>query len=309
MLLTEHQTASLVQAAQQGDRAGLEALFEAHYSGMEAVATQILGPGPDAQDACQDAAITALARIGDLRDPAAVRAWLHMIVRNNCRTRLRARRPVTLEKAHAMADPDTPDAALDRDAERDWVRHAVRRLSPAVREVAVLRYFTERNSYEQIADLCGIPVGTVRSRLSEARRQLALVLPQVRDERHEDSAAATAERREEAEAVLAAAAGGTPPDPVRRRWAAHAVVSWPDGDLTIGLGSLVSRLARDHAGGTRHRLAGVVAGPGLTVWETTVTGPDRLPATGTWMLREHEGEVQHVRLIWATDNPARSRAR
>src|SRR4051794_4483660 len=113
MLLTENQTTSLVHAAQQGDPAGLAALVEAHYSGMEAVAHQILGPGPDAQDACQDAAITALARIGDLRDPAAVRAWLHMIVRNNCRTRLRARRPVTLETAHGVADPDTPDAAVD----------------------------------------------------------------------------------------------------------------------------------------------------------------------------------------------------
>ncbi|MFF5075613.1 RNA polymerase sigma factor [Actinoplanes sp. NPDC000266] len=300
MLLTESQTSSLVHAAQQGDQAGLAALFEAHYSGMEAVATQILGPGPDAQDACQDAAMTALSRIGDLRDPAAVRAWLHMIVRNNCRTRLRARRPVTLEKALGVADPVTPDAVLDRDAERDWVRHAVRRLSPAVREVAVLRYFTERNSYEQIAELCGIPVGTVRSRLSEARRQLTVLLPQVRDERHEDSAAVTAERREEAVAILAAVADGTPPSSVRRRWAAHAVVSWPDGDLTIGLGSLLSRLGRDHAAGTRHHLSGVVAGPDLTVWETT---------TGTWMLRELEGQVQHVRLIWATDNPARSRAR
>jgi len=309
MLLTETQTTSLVHAAQHGDPAGLATLFEAHYSGMEAVANQILGPGPDAQDACQDAAITALAQIGDLRDPAAVRAWLHMIVRNNCRTRLRARRPVTLERAHGMADPDTPDAAVNRDAERDWVRHAVRRLSPAVREVAVLRYFTECNSYEQIADLCDIPVGTVRSRLSEARRQLALFLPQVRDERHEDSAVATAERRAEAAAVLSVVTHGTPPCSIHRRWAAHAVVSWLDGDLTIGLGSLLSRLSRDHAAGMRHRLTGVVAGPDLTVWETVVTGPGRLPAAGMWMLREYEGQVQQVRLIGATDSPVRSRER
>src|SRR5437899_1701823 len=84
----------IVRAAQEGDPRSFALLFELHYAGMLAVANQILGSGPDAEDVCQDAAITAFARIGELRDPAAVRPWLHAIVRNNCRTLLRARKPV-----------------------------------------------------------------------------------------------------------------------------------------------------------------------------------------------------------------------
>ncbi|MFD3440332.1 RNA polymerase sigma factor [Streptomyces sp. NPDC058685] len=59
---------------------------------MRAVALGLLGYGPDAEDVVQDAALTALRRIGDVRDPAAVGAWLRAVVRNGARTRLRATR-------------------------------------------------------------------------------------------------------------------------------------------------------------------------------------------------------------------------
>jgi DNA-directed RNA polymerase specialized sigma24 family protein len=141
---TEH----IVRNAQKGCPHAFARLFTSYYAGMLAVASQILGPGPDAEDACQDAAITAFGRIGELRDPGAVRAW-----------------------------------------------HGLRQLSPAVQPVATLRYFTVNNSYEQIAALCGIPVGAVRSRLSEARRQLAEVLPRVEDQRRHLSADRSRGRR------------------------------------------------------------------------------------------------------------------
>jgi RNA polymerase sigma-70 factor (ECF subfamily) len=52
---------------------------------------------------------------------------------------------------------------------RDWVWHAIEELSPNLRLVTMLRYFTEVTAYEHIAELCAVPVGTVRSRLSQAR--------------------------------------------------------------------------------------------------------------------------------------------
>ena len=73
-----------------GEVAALGLLLEQHRAGMRAVALSILGPGPDADDAVQDAALTALRGIGDVRDPAAVGAWLRMIVRNRCRDMKRA---------------------------------------------------------------------------------------------------------------------------------------------------------------------------------------------------------------------------
>ncbi|WP_324611785.1 RNA polymerase sigma factor [Streptomyces sp. WM6368] len=59
---------------------------------MRAVALSLLGHGPDVDDVVQDAALTSPNRIGDVRDPAAVGAWLRAIVRNGCRMRLRAPR-------------------------------------------------------------------------------------------------------------------------------------------------------------------------------------------------------------------------
>ncbi|MGW8881300.1 RNA polymerase sigma factor [Streptomyces sp. OK228] len=61
---------------------------------MRAVALSVLGPGPDVDDVVQDAAVTALRRVGDVRDPAAVGAWLGMIVRNASRSLLRSSVPV-----------------------------------------------------------------------------------------------------------------------------------------------------------------------------------------------------------------------
>ncbi|MEU7836844.1 sigma-70 family RNA polymerase sigma factor [Nonomuraea sp. NPDC049129] len=161
-----------VRAAQQGDPEGLARLLQHEYPGMRAVAVGVLGAGPDADDACQDAAVTALSRIGDLRDPSKVRPWLHAIVRNNCRMILRNRLPGLVESAGAdliASFLDDPVAAIERSALRDLVWHGLRQLTPATLPVAMLRYFTVRNSYAEIATLCGIPVGTVRSRLSDAR--------------------------------------------------------------------------------------------------------------------------------------------
>ena len=67
------------------------------------------------------------------------------------------------------ADTPAPEEAWTG-AMRDWVWHSLGQLSEPDRLVTLLRYFSEASTYEQIAALCGVPVGTVRSRLSHARR-------------------------------------------------------------------------------------------------------------------------------------------
>ena len=80
---------ALVTAAQAGDMAGLGALLERHRARLHAIAVSILGHGPPAEDAVQDTFLIALRRIGELRDPAAARAWLTAILVNVCRGQLR----------------------------------------------------------------------------------------------------------------------------------------------------------------------------------------------------------------------------
>ncbi|GLX02279.1 sigma-70 family RNA polymerase sigma factor [Microtetraspora sp. NBRC 16547] len=94
-----------------------------------------------------------------------------MIVRNRCRGLLRASRRTEPAAEPTLRDIDnSPGELLERHAMRDWVWEAIEELSPALRLPLVLRHFTEAvTGYEHIAQLCGVPVGTVRSRLNQAR--------------------------------------------------------------------------------------------------------------------------------------------
>ncbi|MEU5786070.1 RNA polymerase sigma factor [Micromonospora lupini] len=315
---TADETVQLVRAAQQGDSDSFTLMFQIHYAGMLAVANWILGPGPDAEDACQDAAITALRRIGELRDPTAVRSWLHAIVRNICLSILRSRRPVPVGVAGvdlpASANGD-PVASIERMAQRDWIWHGLRQLTPTTQTVAMLRYFSDNNSYEQIALLCGIPVGTVASRLSEARRRLAYILPSVQGERHDGIDALTAERRDEAGTILTAIANGVALSQVDRRWAKGMTMWWPSGRISTGLGSLFAVMQNNYDQGVTARLTGLVAGPGVTIWENVFLNPPddpyHCPPGATWLLREKGGVVQEVRLLYAppTGEPPTHRER
>jgi RNA polymerase sigma factor (sigma-70 family) len=296
----------LARAAQQGDLQSLGLLLKIHYGGMYAVACKILGSGADAEDVCQDAAITAMSRLTDLRDPAAVGPWLKAIVRNNCRMRLRARLPVPVGLPYdsaVMAGADDPSEIIERHATRDWIWDGLMGLTPAVREAAILRYFTQVNSYLEIARTCGVPVGTVRSRLSEARKQLADALPGTVAERHDDVGALTAERREEAIALLSSFPSATPLSSLSGRWSPEVEITWPTGDRVTGLSSLFAVFATDYTDGVRYRVTNVVAGPGLTIWENQFVNPpenpDHCPPALTWLLKESEGRIQSVRLIYA----------
>ncbi|MEV6507378.1 sigma-70 family RNA polymerase sigma factor [Streptomyces sp. NPDC051642] len=159
------QDAQLARAAQSGEVDALGLLLERHRAGMRAVAVNILGPGADADDVVQDAALTALLRIGDVRDPEAVGAWLRTIVRNA--GRLVLRELATVRPVSELPLPSTylgPEQWLERNALRDWVWEALVELSPVLGTPLVLRCFaTGITSYERIAEVCGIPVGTVRS--------------------------------------------------------------------------------------------------------------------------------------------------
>ncbi|WP_089101326.1 RNA polymerase sigma factor [Streptomyces hyaluromycini] len=199
--------AVLTRAAQSGEVAALGVLLERHRAGMRAVALSVLGRAADVDDVLQDAALTALLRIGDVRDPAAVGAWLRMIVRNGSRSVLRYSALVLpVEELAAPSQDAGPEQWLERNAVRDWLWAALEELSPVLRMPLVLRYFTaEGASYELIALACGIPLGTVRSRLSQGRAKLAVALAATADAPHGDAGQRVRASRTEARRMLDAA--------------------------------------------------------------------------------------------------------
>jgi RNA polymerase sigma factor (sigma-70 family) len=203
--------AELTRAAQAGDAGSLGVLLARHHAGMRAVAFAIIGHGLEVDDAVQDAALVAVRRISDVRNPAAVGAWLRALVRNECRTRLRSKRPDAPTGELLSAMPSTspvPEEFIDRHALQDWVWHAIEQLSPSLRLVAMLRYFSDLSSYAQIAEVCELPIGTVRSRLNQARVKLNEVLSVTAEQAHGDASAKLEICRQDAVDTLAAADRG-----------------------------------------------------------------------------------------------------
>jgi RNA polymerase sigma factor (sigma-70 family) len=199
--------AELTRAAQAGDAGSLGVLLARHEAGMRAVAVGMIGYGPDTDDVVQDAALVAVRRITDVRNPAAVGPWLRAVVRNECRMRLRSRHVDDWggEILSALPSEDPmPEELIDRQLLKDWVWHAVEELSPSLRVMAMLRYFSDVSSYEQIAAVCELPIGTVRSRLSQVRVKLTEGLSATAEHVHENTSAKHEICRQDAVDTLAA---------------------------------------------------------------------------------------------------------
>jgi RNA polymerase sigma-70 factor, ECF subfamily len=156
-----------------------EAVVLPHLDAAYTLARYLTGQDQDAQDIVQDAVLRALKYFSGFRgrDSGDGRAWLLAIVRNTAYTSRHRRRADGLatefdEEQHSDAVADEhPAAALDRRAARESLQQALERLPPEFREVIVLREL-EGLSYKEISDVAGVPVGTVMSRLSRARRRL-----------------------------------------------------------------------------------------------------------------------------------------
>lgn len=131
----------------------------------------------DAEDVTQESMLRAYRFADGLRGEA--RPWLLAIVRNACVSWLQANRPAELAGAldaeAAAGEPDRgdgPEALAARAGDRRMLNEAIAALPPPFREVLVLREL-EDLAYRDIAQIVGVPIGTVMSRLSRARRLLA----------------------------------------------------------------------------------------------------------------------------------------
>jgi len=134
----------------------------------------------DAQDVAQEAYLRAFRFFPGFRGGDA-RAWLMKIVRNTCYTWLQTNRPLqeATEFDENFFPPETcalnPEEAVLQNDSNTLVRKAMEKLPPNFREVLILREL-EGMSYREIADITGMPAGTVMSSLSRARVRLRQIL-------------------------------------------------------------------------------------------------------------------------------------
>jgi RNA polymerase sigma-70 factor (ECF subfamily) len=155
-----------------------EMLVLPHLDAAFNLARWLLRSGADAEDAAQEAMLRSYRFFSGFHG-GDVRAWLLQIVRNTCYTWLeknRHEKDMTEfdEKLHGTACP-TPETLAIAGNNRQRVTRALESLPARYREVIVLREL-EGCSYKEIATITGIPMGTVMSTLSRARRQLQAAL-------------------------------------------------------------------------------------------------------------------------------------
>ncbi|MDB4947563.1 MAG: polymerase sigma factor, sigma-70 family, partial [Gemmatimonadetes bacterium] len=170
----EETDARLVERARRGDADAFGALVRRHLKSAYAVALGQLGEPADAEDACQDAFVTALQRLEECRKPDQFGPWLFSIVRNRARDRRRwraVRDALPLESAAHVGSRDDPGLDVERLELREDLLDAMRGLTELQREV-VLLYDIQGWSHKEIAGKLGISDGSARVHLFNARRAL-----------------------------------------------------------------------------------------------------------------------------------------
>ena len=164
---------ALVELTLLGDESAYEALVTRHQRAVMGTAYKVTKNRFSAEDASQDAFVSAWMNLCELRDASKFGAWVCSFAKNCART---------LERHYRAAIPDISLDTLDgfEPAEEDEpfaeddlenVRRSVDLLSEKIRETVRLHYF-EGKSVAEIAEILSIPVGTVKWRLSEGRKQL-----------------------------------------------------------------------------------------------------------------------------------------
>jgi RNA polymerase sigma-70 factor (ECF subfamily) len=153
-------------------------LVDRHLDDAYRLAGVILNDRIEAEDAVHEAAVAAWRGFADLRDPARFDAWFRRILVNECRDRLRDRsRRHVIDVTRELVEAEHPRIAdaSEATAARDTLSRALVALTPDEQVLVSLRFHADL-TVPGIADVLGIPEGTVKSRLHHAMRRLRTAL-------------------------------------------------------------------------------------------------------------------------------------
>jgi RNA polymerase sigma factor (sigma-70 family) len=290
--------AELVTLASAGEAEALAVLLERYRPSLYATAIRLLRNRDDALDAVQETCVVALVRLGMLRDPETVGGWLHRVLRNACLMRLRGdHHERRLQQAEVPALAPGPEDILEQHALCDWVWAALDVLSPDDRLTVMLRYFSRCRSYQAIAAVTGVPVGTVRSRLNRARSRLGTALLHAAEGAAPSQASLEAKRRAEWEHFYAGLHEAPVPHTYRDTYAADVAVS-----DTIGRwGGIDAWSAHEREAivlGVRAKIVGVWASSDLTILEIDFINPawaaDHCPPRSTFVHHLTDGRSKRL---------------
>lgn len=174
------QTQDIVTRASRGEPAAVEALLREHYDMIHAVCHRMVHNPDSANDAVQNALIAVVKGLSRFDGRSSVSTWMYRIATNAAIDEIRRtqRRPVPMDDealtARGSSSDPTADIAEHLD-DQSRVSAALAQIPEEFRAALVLRYVADMD-YAEMADVLGVPIGTVRSRLSRGRHLMANLL-------------------------------------------------------------------------------------------------------------------------------------
>jgi len=177
----------LVERVQDGDKQAFDILVKKYQHRIVALVSRFLKDSADVQDVTQEAFIKAYRALPNFRGESAFYTWLYRIAVNTAKNHLVSlgRRPPSVdldvsdaeqfEGTLALKEQATPERLLLKDEIQRVVTETIEGLSEDLRTAITLREL-EGMSYEEIAEVMGCPVGTVRSRIFRARETIQVKL-------------------------------------------------------------------------------------------------------------------------------------
>ena len=181
--MMDRQEQNWIAAAQTGDQDAFEQLVRLYEKRVYALTSRMCRNPADAEEAAQEAFLAAWQGLPFFRGDASFSTWLYRLASNACVDVLR--REVRHQAAASLDDEDSaidlPDGSLSPhdEAERSELRQQIEdglaALPPDYRQVLILRELHQR-SYDEIADILSLDLGTVKSRINRGRKRLRKIL-------------------------------------------------------------------------------------------------------------------------------------
>ncbi|WP_375769591.1 sigma-70 family RNA polymerase sigma factor [Archangium gephyra] len=174
---------ALIAEAQDGNVRAFELLVSSHLSQVRRFARAFASSDADVDDLAQEALVKVYKSLRSYRFQSAFKTWLYSVVRNSFYDAMRSRagrersleEPLAADHSQAPSSAAPADEGLVREEERQRLWRALRALPPEFRTAVVL-FDVEGHTYEEVAAIEAVPIGTIKSRLSRGRALLRTLL-------------------------------------------------------------------------------------------------------------------------------------
>ena len=163
-----------VNEAKQGHQTAWNFLYNYFNPYLYSKALAICGNTPEAKDSVQEAFMIAFLQLNKLKDPQAFPAWIKKILLHNFYRKIQKEKKTTHDESFLNNEADLNFEKKQEDLfNKNRLFETLEKLPDFLKITLLLRYFSRHNSYEEIAAILSVPVGTIRSRLNTARIALS----------------------------------------------------------------------------------------------------------------------------------------